>query len=357
MTGSINALRDALAGYSDDTRVVIVHHIDPDGYFGAHGLVMFMQENYPDVKVKLVRFNYGFDFPTFKPNDIVYLVDVSFPIPLMDEIARRVKLFTWIDHHKSAILDMVRFYEETEPSEIPISWQFTSSDFAGCENVYRYLNNSIFQIPFHTKLVGQYDNWDQNDFICIKMHLDNLEIEYDEEDIWNDVVVPYYTYMLSLVLSPDDIVTHLEKITNYSEAINIGKAIMKYRATQAKRQCGCAEHNEIFMNTKLNRFLNKVGLIKWAKKLGLVESSKCIALNTHDASKSTFYSISGYNDYVMMAFKLNLKGEKVSCSLRCDDTQFDASLIAKSYGGGGHKGAAGFAVNRLDDLILLKKIR
>ena len=83
-----------------------------------------------------------------------------------------------------------------------------------------------------------------------------------------------------------------------------------------------------------------------------------ICLNlTQDISETGNALCIKYNKPAAMYFITN--DNKVVFSLRSTDDLIDASEIAKSYGGGGHRNACGFtiSINELSDILLDKKIK
>jgi oligoribonuclease NrnB/cAMP/cGMP phosphodiesterase (DHH superfamily) len=90
----------------------------------------------------------------------------------------------------------------------------------------------------------------------------------------------------------------------------------------------------------------------WAKdylrKFGFVtefEGLNCIALNIQHCNSEYFKSVSPIEFDAFIAFSYN--GDLFKVSMYAAKQDVDVSEICKKYGGGGHKGAAGFAAERL----------
>jgi nanoRNase/pAp phosphatase (c-di-AMP/oligoRNAs hydrolase) len=80
-----------------------------------------------------------------------------------------------------------------------------------------------------------------------------------------------------------------------------------------------------------------------------LDGYKCYAVNMAMISSDDFESIDTDQYDMLIGFSFN--GKKWRYSLRSDNGRVDCSKIAMKYGGGGHKGAAGFNSKEL----LLKK--
>ena len=69
---------------------------------------------------------------------------------------------------------------------------------------------------------------------------------------------------------------------------------------------------------------------------------KCYALNAYQFGSQQFGELMKTYD-ILVAFIYD--GEKTTVSLYTEKPDVDVSAIAKEFGGGGHKGAAGFVVD------------
>lgn len=72
-----------------------------------------------------------------------------------------------------------------------------------------------------------------------------------------------------------------------------------------------------------------------------------LALSTQDSSTDVFGGIASFISYlggVRVALVLREEGEYVKGSLRANGEEFDVAAIARQFGGGGHKRAAGFSL-------------
>lgn len=273
---------------------VYYHNRDLDGFCSG----AILKHRYPDAE--FIGYDYGMPFE-MPDNERVIMVDVSLSKELMFELAARNEL-TWIDHHKSAI---------DELRDLPCE-KVTQVGVAACELTWYwcYPNSST---PVAVTLLGKYDTWRK-----------------DEE--WEVNTLPFQYGMRALCNGLESFPTTLLEFTNPSnevdECIKIiesGKLILAYQAQQDELHC------------KLYAFEAWVG------------EHKAICLNTTNKNSNTFLSV--YDHDLMVAFTLTPKGYSVSLYTTKD---IDVSAIAKLYGGGGHKQAAGFITNTLDEFLWIE---
>ena len=287
------------------------YHTDNDGKCAAFWVHLSagIYDGYHN-ETEFIPINYGTDFPfeKIKPNEQVYIVDYSILPDEMRKLLEITKDVTWIDHHKSAI-------ERYSDFEIPIRG-IRYDGVAGCMLTYCWLHHMTgrgvgepkeFDLsmtedaPMFTKYVADYDVWtfkygDDTRFFNLGSQLYDLN---PESSTWYDLVSDDY---------------HL-----CEEIIKKGKTIMEYRDCWAKEYC---EHKGF--ETKF-------------------EGYKCFALNLAMVSSDHFKSVNE-NDYDMF-IGFSYDGDVWTYSLR--STKVDCSEIAMKYGGGGHKGAAGFTSKEL----------
>ena len=287
------------------------YHTDNDGKCAAFWVHLSagIYDGYID-ETKFLPINYGMKFPfeEIKPNEQVYIVDYSIDPDEMRRLLTITTDITWIDHHKSAI-------EKYSDFEFPIRG-IRYDGVAGCMLTYCWLHHMtdrgwgkpkdfdlsmIEDAPMFTKYIADYDVWkfeygDDTRYFNLGSQLYNLNPSSEE---WNEFL-------------RDD---------SCSRAIEKGKTIMEYRDSWAKEYC---EHKGFEIE---------------------FEGYKCFALNLAMISSDHFKSVN--EDEYDMFIGFSYDGNLWNYSLR--SSKIDCSKIATKYGGGGHKGAAGFNTK---DLIL-----
>jgi oligoribonuclease NrnB/cAMP/cGMP phosphodiesterase (DHH superfamily) len=276
----------------------VYHHNDLDGRCAAFWIKYFNKES----KIEFIECNYNMEIPINKidKNEEIWIVDFSFPIDLMRKVLDMTPNVIWIDHHKTA----VDKYKDFTPTLKGLRKDGT----AGCVLAYQFCSNNYIpeMVPEFTRLIGNYDVWNFKDG--------------DDSDL-------FYTAMLGHDSNPEKGVwENLIDSPNFLiRIIKEGKIIKNWNKEWAKNY-----------------------LKSWAFETEF-EGYNCIAMNLAQCGSKYFDSVSDKYD-IMLPFVFN--GENYSVSLY--STKIDVSEIAKKYGGGGHRGAAGMTLN-IDTFIKMFK--
>ncbi len=249
---------------------------------------------YPDCE--MFGIEYGDEFPWNKmiKDEKVFICDFSMPMDDMNKLSRKV-LLIWIDHHKSAIdayncIDDA-FYEVS--LEVGIS---------ACELTWGYLDD-YKNTPRAVYLLGRYDVWDHRD----------------------QRILPFQYAMRSLVTNGVDDPLWVRLFNEEEDLFKIidkGESILSYESQQ----------NKLKMST-----LSSV--IQF-------ENLRVLTINTWGGSSTIYKSKWDPDKHDIMMAYVRYPSGKWTVSLR-GDGRFDVSEIAKKYGGGGHKNAAGFVCKEL----------
>jgi oligoribonuclease NrnB/cAMP/cGMP phosphodiesterase (DHH superfamily) len=272
------------------------HGCDFDGHCSAAIVKMV----YP--KCELIPINYGDIFPwdTIRPKEKVFMVD--FAIQPYDENMPRLKELAdlvWIDHHKTSL-------EWAKNSNFICSGG-TDLDFAGCELTWKYLHYS--PIPLAVHLLGRYDIW-----------------KYEDDDR----VLPFQ-YGMKLAAQPPTNTAWWSTLfggypTNVDDIIKIGKNILQYQEKINVEMCDSSAFDLDWED------------LHWTALNGTFRGS-----TPHKKRWET-----GKYD-AMLGFWWD--GKQWIFSMTTAKNGVDVSKIAKKYGGGGHKQAAGCQMLSLPFLI------
>lgn len=233
----------------------------------------------------------------YNPGEDIYVVDFSFAVEEMLYLQTVTKgRLIWIDHHKSAIEKTEAFWFDGIQNIL----------FSACELTWRFIYDhsySIGYVPDVVSLLGRYDVWghDSQPFILEFQYgmrsLGNLRPDREEAMlIWS-----------SLFESNEDV----------QYIITDGSAILRYQKSEDEKYA-----KSMFYECEF-------------------EGHRVIVINKALANSKIFDSVydPGKHD-IMVLFSVTSKSLKYS--LYCDKPGIDVSKIANKYGGGGHKGAAGF---------------
>jgi oligoribonuclease NrnB/cAMP/cGMP phosphodiesterase (DHH superfamily) len=280
----------------------LVEMIDRDG--------LDFRKIMPDIE--LIPFNYHYKIPYEKltKEDVVYFVDVV-PSPYEEllKLQEHVEKVIVFDHHQTFITSEVgEIFREDEESHLQIG-------IAGCEITWKKLFPDR-PMPRCVHLLGKYDSWRNNN-----------------KEEWDTVILPF---QYGMRLEKTDPVENFEfwyawlnskfQGASITDVIEKGNIVLKYQAQQDERTL----HQSFDYTLKLNG-----------------SSYNCLCANTGSRNSQTFITKWDTGKYDFMIAYSQLKSGKWSFSAYTDKQDRDASVIAKSFGGGGHVGAAGFTVEEL----------
>lgn len=298
--------------------ICFYHSADLDGKCSAAIVSYFLEGN-----VNLYGINYGQDFPWDLVNETtdVYMVDFCLqPFEDMVRLRNSCRNLIWIDHHYTAI--------QAAKTEQFCCNGLLEDGTGACELTWLYMSALADEcdiddvaVPFAVELLSCYDVWKWQD-----VH-NALEFQYGmraqdnepESDIWLEL----------FDANPHD---HFELV---DELVVIGASVLRY---QQKQDAACI---------KSGAFRTEMA------------GMPVLACNSMPAGSALFDSIwPEHRDEVDAMLVFGWKGSHGmwSVSLYTDKEGVDVSQIAKRYGGGGHRQAAGFQCQVLP-LDLLNKQR
>lgn len=280
-------------------KILCLYHTDLDGA-GSAAIVGLYHSN---DKIKFKMYNYGWPLSPgdFKGYQKIYAVDISFhqDNPWVYDIENLI----WIDHHKTA-LD----YESKNPKlqNIP---GLRAIGKGACELTWEYFYPG-FECPELIKYFSTYDVWD-------KTRLD-----------WKTVEEVELGAKFVLGVRPVEILRFLVENRSPQELQIKGQTILEYIEKSGKGK-----------------------LLGGGFYIPNFNGYRVMSLNTSDFSSLSFHSL--YDPKVidvMMPFQIvpveDKPGEMyVRVSFYTENPNIDVSVIAKQYGGGGHRGASGCQIS------------
>ncbi len=280
----------------------IYHSKDFDGVCSG----AIMKHRYPDIE--LIGYDYGEPFPWGKVvGHHVIMADVSLPMPDMYRLSKVAPSFTWIDHHASAIDDFNKefaprldeFY--STPRIVPV----LDSKYSACELCWKYFFPDK-GMPLIVEYLGRYDRWDKSD-----------------PKFFDEVLLPFqYGMRCEYALDPDKFPSNhfSQSLTDKAESKSItliGRSILKYQAQQNEQ------------------------VLQQRSFEGTVDGLPALFCNGVPHNSQSFAS--GYDpEKHKLMVPFHYDGKTWNFSLYSTHEDVDCGVIAKLYGGGGHKGAAGF---------------
>lgn len=281
------------------------YHNDLDGRC-AGSIVAQYRNNFN--KEDFFEVDYTMTLPLDKINDgeEVWFVDYSFKEEtkvILLSLQDRGCNVIWIDHHTSSI------NLQNENPEFKAIKGIRQEGISGAGLTYMYCYNKEFNdIPYYVKLVSDYDCWQY------KYEPDTTYFKIGAESKNFDALDMIWISLFQ----------HRLGDYNLDNLISIGKIIKTYIDAD---------------NTYYREHFSYESEIA---------GHKCLVVNKK--SNSWIFG-EKYNEYpLVMVWVFN--GSEYIYSIFSSNKDIDCSKIAESYGGGGHKGAAGFASKEL----LFKKL-
>lgn len=243
-----------------------------------------------------------------RPDETVYLVDYSFKKDTAWQLAKILSITNdviWIDHHTSS-LNLENEMEYIGTVETKSIKGIRRDKISGMALTYMYLYNYEFDdLPYYVKLISDYDCWLYKydpDTTYFKLGIETMPFDA-LDNVWQQLDLDFVKNRHN---TRDEIIETGKTIKTYIDADN----------TQYRNQ--------------------------WAYE-SIIGGHKAIVINRK--SNSWIFG-EKYNQYpIVCVWAFN--GTKFSYSIFSGDTTVDCSKIAGSYGGGGHKGAAGFSSDEL----------
>ena len=280
------------------------HNADLDGKCSA-AIVWYV---YPEIE--LIGINYGDPFPwdSLRSEEVVYMVDFSLqPFNEMIKLANFVNL-VWIDHHKTAIEEMLMLKSEHYLSGIQ------RVGIGACSLVWEWFYNKVIKLPLlgpdfsyrknpGVQLLAEYDVWNHSDPKCLPFQYGMCELDNEpSSDVWRRVLNNDSAFI--------------------AEVVKRGELILKYEARQNKE---------------------RVKALSFEAEL---DGLKVIAANHGLGNSKLFDSVWDPDKHdAMLTFVW--RGGQWTVSLYTDKDGVDVGAVAKARGGGGHVKAAGFQCKEL----------
>ena len=279
--------------------LVIFHRSDLDGLCCEAIARKFLG----NAGITYLGWDYGQPLPDLSQYQTIYLLDISLP---RAEMVKRGRKLIWIDHHKSAMEEMkdlvITGVRVDGVAACRLAWQWFSEP-TRVVNIARkedYVDRLVEE-PYVVQLLGEYDIWDKRNPAVDPFQ---LGMQAEENPDWN-----------KLLNMADDPYNLSGKLVD--EILDRGTAIQAYTGVN---------------NAKI---VTERGFdIQW-------EGLFLRVLNTARSSSLTFTaSLRPEHDGCLSYF---WSGKKWCFSLYGvpGKDHIDLSLVAKRYGGGGHKQACG----------------
>lgn len=284
----------------------IFHHNDLDGRCAAYVVLDYLKNNMGVVDPIIKENSMSVSYPIIQEIDynhlneltslvkeegsIAYLVDISFTeetYKYLLDLKEKCEGIVWIDHHYSS-----QQLVNNHPEIISLIPGVVNMDFCGAYNTYTYLYKNK-EVPLYIRLVDDWDCWKFKfeDTKAFKFGMDSV-CHGPESPIWET----------------------LQNEDKVSLIITRGYIIMQY----------------------MNRFYEGYYNNSYERT---IDGLRACILNLKTNSMAFLDNQSKYDLLVAWVFD----GYKFNYSLYSTNPDVNCAEIAERFGGGGHKGAAGFS--------------
>ena len=312
-------------------RILVYHHDDADGLMSAaivrYAILKQPKETIPDFVFQQFSYNKAEEFKDLSAvtKDLysqVYVVDCFLGLEQMKYLLEEFgENLIWIDHHLSSIdtwkkggTAQIEGIQNTFNSASYLTWQF----FFG----------KAVEVPECVNQVNNFDIWKKT-------------------EVWDSITYPWQLVITTFLNNPATFDNSLfmdeEKMKQYIKAI--GTPIMSY---DEKLQ-------EQMLQSVMRVHLNVEGKPEFLFINSPLKTSRMFEKYLQEDKVENKDRIKGFiNAYLKSP-------DEWSVSIyRASGSDFDAQAIAKKFGGGGHKAAAGFRISdsefrKLLDFDLKKK--
>lgn len=277
-----------------ENRAIIFHHDDADGRCAAAIMAAHLTELWCS-PVEFHSINYKDKVPTdiITQHDVVALVDFSFKPDDMERVRAAASRVIWCDHHVTA--------KDYGYNDLSGYRDFSDGGLAGCECTWRWCHPDK-PIPPGIMLLGDYDSWRMAHApACVHLH-EGLKLE-DQDPA-----------------SPNSVWGRLIQ-GDYAPIIAAGEYACRYRNNYCRNILESNSYHTV---------------------IGKTHSYDAVAVNLYGFGSAAFGDLFGR---VPVCIAYIHDGRQFTVSLY--SKMVDVGAIAKEYGGGGHKGAAGFVCETL----------
>ena len=287
-----------------------------------------IEEGEPDVIVSpfgtlsMLGWNHGDDIPDLSGYDKIIICDITFPTNVMTDIWHNLSQeLVWIDHHESSI----------DNNSALVFEGIQDTKFAACELTWKYFFPNE-PMPEIVRLLGRYDCFGHKG---TDEETKVIEFQYGARQLISNYSQAFNWLMMELQFNWGT--THKFDKHPITEILEQGKPIYKYLCTEAKYIYRMGKEVELVEPT--NEMLDGCS----------TRRRKFIAINRSRFNPDNFgidYHADGYDGVLSYCYNK----DKFTASLYSDTV--DCSVIARTFNGGGHKGAAGF----IGDVTLFNNI-
>lgn len=274
----------------------VIYHANCDDGFGS-ALAAWLK--FGD-DARYIPSNYG-DKPPKVFDEDVFILDFSYPRAVMKKLSETARSITLLDHHKSAAIDLSDLSLHCDSI---ISFDMEQS---GSVLAWRWFHPGV-AAPQLFLYIDDNDRW-QFKFKETKYIIRNLRSYPQQFDTWHEIMSMMEVSRMF-----------------YEDFVSEGVAQERFFQSQVNFLLSMSNPHTVWLNGEKGLAINATRM--YVSDLGhrLAEQS------------GTFGLV-----WSLLGPELDVT-RQVACSLRSIG-EFDVSEIARSFGGGGHRNAAGFEIS------------
>lgn len=320
----------------------VYHAIDLDGWMSAAIVQLWWEKEWLDSDLSslaMIGYNYGQPIPDLSEYNRVILVDISFPKDEMLALNLRLgEKLIWIDHHQRTVNEVNAYLIE---KGIPMEGMVTEDGElkAACELAWEYFFPKE-TMPEIVRLLGRYDCFGS---FGTDEERKVIEFQYGARECITNYEEAYEK-LIQCTRVKESEYWRLQAQVVVGQIKEKGKSIYDYLCTEAQQ----VYQNGFDISIQQDPDPKDPNNFEPPRRNGW---AKFICINKERFNAINFgidYHAQGYDG---QACFFRTKDGKWSFSFYSQTV--DCSAIAKQFGGGGHKGAAGCVVN---DETMLKII-
>jgi hypothetical protein len=300
-------------------KTVIYHSADYDGIFCREIAWKFLgPKEGEESDCRLIGWNFGDPLIEVPAQGEIYILDLSPECLVGSGTGFDVSRLIWIDHHKTSIEKFdsrINGYRIDGVAACRLTWQWLGQSGAHAVSIGHgyilpekqdFLDRKVTE-PLAVRLAGEYDIWDKR-----------------------DPRAETFQYALRCSNQPDESFQSLLQDDSpteqlIGEMLKLGEAAQHYAQRTDASVC---KYRTWLMEWEGFKFL----CVNSARFNSLFFASRDLPETGHDA---------------LLGFCYDGKCWTVSLYHAKHRTDLDLSVIAKKYGGGGHRGACGFTTQKL----------
>lgn len=277
--------------------MIVFHHNDADGKCAA-AVINRYYKNQLDERLWFCETDYKDEvsFHEVDKGESVFIVDFSFRPEVMNQLLKITPNVHWCDHHKTA-----EKYEEEYAQHIVGYRDYNNKGLCGAECTWKYLFPKD-PMPHGLVMLGDYDSWRMAYAPNTLAFYEGLKIRDLDPvtGIWNELLDTSISAICTKMIISD------------------GDVCIRYRDQYCKMI-----RQDFGYSTEIEGF-------------------RAYAMNTQRFGSQGFGNLF---DAFQVCIAYIHDGHHFNVSLYSKNE--DVSVIAKKYGGGGHRGAAGFSCKML----------